>query len=202
VSASSSWEQYEKEVEQRNRRLEARRQLEEERNPKRSIIHSFFRMISFMTGCSAFLMGLGQIIGMTYNHIDTISYVLRSYVIALCFLVVMVEAEWTSFVRNSSILRYWITRGLFYSFVGIIGIQQNDHVEERNPSESRRDSASLKFIRVVAWLMVASGVVYFMVGILCMQIIYNRLRRDYEERCKRAVHIRNATDRLVEANEV
>lgn len=158
-------------------------------------MHRFFRMISFMSGCAAFLMGLGQVVGMTFEDMDLISYVLRGYVIVLCVLVVFNEGEWTSLIKNSSILRYWVTRGLFYSFVGVIGIQQNDHVEEPDRDE---DSASLKFIKVVAFLMVGFGAIYFGMGVLCLQIYYNRLRRDYEERRSRAVHIRNATDRLSE----
>ena len=185
-----------------DRRLDARRKLEEERNPKRNTVHRLFRLVSLVTAICACLMALGQIIGMTFDHIDTISYVLRSYVIALCVLVVMVEAEFTSFVRNSSILRYWVTRGLLYSFVGVIGIQQNNHVTDQNPGETAQDTASLRFIRLVAWLMVGSGVVYFFMGVLCMQIIYNRIRRDYEDRCQRAIHIRKATDRLLEADGV
>lgn len=145
-------------------------------------------------------MGLGQIVGMTFEDIDIIGYVLRTYVIVLCLLVVLIEAEWTSLVKNSSILRYWITRGLFYSFVGVIGIQQNDHVMERDPYQHGRDSASLQFIRVVAWLMVGNGILYFGMGILCLQVYYNRLRRDYDERSGRAVHIRNATDRFTQPN--
>ena len=82
-------------------------------------------MISVLTALSAFAMAMGQIIGMTFEDIDVISYVLRIYVIVLCLLVILIEAEWTSLVKNSSILRYWITRGLFYAFVGVIGIQQN-----------------------------------------------------------------------------
>ena len=141
-------------------------------------------------------MGMGQIVGMTFEDIDVVSYVMRTYVIVLCLLVVFIEAEWTALVQNSSILRYWITRGLFYSFVGVIGIQQNDHVTEQNPDQQERDSMSLQFIRVVAWLMIGCGILYFCMGILCLQIYYNRLRRDYDERSGRAEHIRNATDRL------
>lgn len=184
-----------------NRREQTRAQLEEERNPSRTCLHRFFRMISFLTGICALLMGLGQVVGMTFEDMDVISYVLRGYVMVLCVLVILIETESTSLVKNSSILRYWVTRGLFYSFVGVIGIQQNDHVTERDPSQDERDSMSLQFIRVVAWLMVGCGILYFGLGVLCFQIIYNRLRRDFDERSGRAVHIRNATDRLTEQDD-
>lgn len=197
-STTDSWDRHEQQVQQQNRRDQAMAALEEERNPSRRCMHRFFRMISFLTAVCAFLMAMGQIVGMTFEEIDIISYVMRAYVIVLCLLVVLIEAEWTALVKNSSILRYWITRGLFYSFVGVIGIQQNDHVTERNPDQQERDTVSLQFIKVVAWLMVGMGILYFCMGILCLQIYYNRLRRDYEERSGRAVHIRNATDRFTE----
>ena len=200
-SAADSWDRHEEETRTQNRREEARAQLEEELNPSRKCMHRFFRLISFLTGICAFLMGLGQVVGMTFEDLDVISYVMRAYVIVLCLLVVFIEAEWTALVKNSSILRYWITRGLFYSFVGVIGIQQNDHVSERNPESEERDSISLQFIKVVAWLMVGSGILYFFMGAFCLQLYYNRLRRDYDERSGRAVHIRNATERLTAAGD-
>jgi len=183
--------------------MSAREQLEEQRNPSRRCMHRFFNMIALMTGVCGFLMGLGQIIGMTYEDLDMISYVLRVYILVLCGLVTLIEAEWTAFIINSSILRVWITRGLFYAFIGIIGIQQNDNVIDRD--DDRRilnKSPSLQFIRVVAWLMVGCGLLYFGMGVACLQIYYNRLRRDYEERRGRAVHIRKATALLAEAEGV
>jgi hypothetical protein len=138
---------------------------------------------------------------MTYENIDAISYVMRGYVMVLCVLVIFIEAEWTALVKNSSLLRYWISRGLFYAFLGVIGLQQNDHATERD-QDANRDSVSLQFIKVVAWLMIGSGILYFCMGVLCLQIYYNRLRRNYEERRGRAVHVRDATDRLTEAGEL
>ena len=143
-------------------------------------------------------MGTGQIVGLAYEDIDILSCVMRGYVMVLCALIVCNEAEWTALVRNSRILRYWITRGLFYAFVGVIGLQQNDHATEVEPY-LHDSSASLRFIKVVAWLMVAVGALYFGMGALCLQILYNRLRRDYEDRVKRAVHVRKLADNLVES---
>lgn len=201
TSATDSWDRREQQTEEQTRRDDARAQLEEERNPSRSCLHQFFRCISVATGTCALLMGLGQVVGMTFEDIDVISYVMRGYVMVLCVLVIFIEAEWTALVKNSSILRYWISRGLFYSFVGVIGLQQNDHATERDP-DTNRDSVSLHFIKVVAWLMIASGILYFGMGVLCLQIYYNRLRRTYEERCGRAVHVRDATERLTEVGEM
>lgn len=196
---TETWERHEQTVAADNRRREALARLEEERNPSRRCMHRFFRMISLVTGICGLLMGAGQIVGMTFENLDIIAYVMRGYVIVLCLLIVLNEAEWTSMIKNSSILRYWITRGLFYSFVGVVGIQQNDHVVETDRGQGGGDSPSLKFIKVVALLMVGCGCLYFVMGAMCLQIYYNRLRRDYEERVSRAVHIRSATDRLAES---
>lgn len=190
-------------VEEQQRRTSARTQLEEQRNPSRRFMHRFFNLIALITGVCGFLMGVGQIVGMTFENLDIISYVLRAYIMVLSVLVALIEMEWTAFVLNSSILRIWITRGLFYAFVGVIGIQQNDNVIYRDDDHRViNKSPSLQFIRVVAWLMVACGVLYLGMGVACLQIYYNRLRRDYEERCGRAVHIRKATALLAEAEGV
>mmetsp|Transcript_12559 Transcript_12559/g.24108 ORF Transcript_12559/g.24108 Transcript_12559/m.24108 type:complete len:216 (-) Transcript_12559:89-736(-) len=187
-------------LDEQRRRTSARAQLEEQRNPSRKCMHRFFNMIALMTGVCGFLMGLGQIIGMTYEDLDMISYVLRAYILVLCGLVALIEAEWTSFIINSSILRVWVTRGLFYAFIGVIGIQQNENVIDRDHNQRiLNKSPSLQFIRVMAWIMVGCGILYFGMGVACLQIYYNRLRKDYEERCGRAVHIRRATALLAEA---
>lgn len=198
-TSTDTWDQHEQQVQEQNRREQNLAQVQEERNPSRKCMHRLFRMISLLTGICAFFMALGQVVGMTFENIDAVNYVFRGYVIVLCLLVIFVEAEWTALVKNSSILRYWITRGLIYSFVGVVGIQQNDHVTKRNSDQDDNDSVSLQFIRVVAWLMVGCGILYFGMGVLCLQIYYNRLRRDYDERCGRAVHIRDAMDHLTEA---
>ena len=145
-------------------------------------------------------MGCGQIVGLILttenSRIDVLSCVMRAYVLAFCALVICNEC--THVTHNSWILRYWPTRGLLYAFVGVIGLQQNDHATAVEPY-LEMDSPSLRFIKMVAWLMVAVGVAYTALGALCLQFVYQRVQRDYQQRLQRAQHVRSIEQNLMHA---
>jgi hypothetical protein len=107
-------------------------------------------------------------------------------------LVIINELQWTQFIRESAILRIWITRGIFYSFVGVLGMEENDTTLVATQHFTGQEQA-LKFVEVVAYMMVACGIVYFVMGCLCIQLIYNRAVADYEERCNEAMANRKRT---------
>ena len=135
-------------------------------------------------------MGIGQFAGMIYLQESGIQWVLRIYVILLCFLAVLVELEWTKFARESAILKFWITRGLFYCFVGVLGLEQN--ATEEGIKFNGVDAFG-QVSNIVAWMMIGVGLVYSTMGLCCLQFYYNRLRANYEERLGRAEVVREAT---------
>lgn len=144
-------------------------------------------------------MAVGQVLGCLFQEDGIVQYVLRFYVITLCILSVFVEMEWTQFARDSAILKYWPTRGLFYCFLGVIGLQQNETSTEKNASW-RAFNISKSFLHIVAWLIFAAGFIYLAMGVTCLQIYYNRLRIDYEDRLSRAEDVRRTAERLGERN--
>jgi hypothetical protein len=153
-------------------------------------------------------MCIGQFVGVRYkyheNRTGVIQYILRCYVIFFCLLAVLVELEGTKIVQDSSILKYWVTRGIFYAFIGVLGLEQNESYALRAASaaatttSSMPSAMSLKFIQIVAWLMVSVGILYFVMGVLCLQLVYKRVRQSYKERLQRAVQIRETTSRYME----
>jgi hypothetical protein len=191
----SEWSRKEQENKVINKKEELRAQLDEEIHPSRRLFHKFIILISAIVGLSAFNMALGQVVGVMFEKTGIVQYVIRMYVIMLCLLVMLVELEWTKFARESTILRLWITRGLFYAFIGVLGIDQNENVEAKNSNDSSIH-ASLLYLKAVAWLMVGCGCLYFFLGAFCLQLLYNSQRSDYQQRLERAGHIREATDRF------
>ena len=134
---------------------------------------------------AAILMLVGQLIGLYYYEVDTIQGVMRVYVVLMCVVIVLNELEWTDFIRESSILRIWVPRGMFYSFVGVLGIEEDDTEYTRQYSVG--EEQALQFIIIVAYIMVACGVAYFVMGCLCLQLLRNRVVSDYDEKCKEAM---------------
>lgn len=114
---------------------------------------------------------------------STVQGVIRFYVIALCVVVIMNELEYTQFIQESAILRVWITRGLLYAFIGLIAMEETETEDPgKNMSVFWRDAA-FQFIEVVAFIMVANGLLYYAMGCMCVQIVRNRVVEEYEAKC-------------------
>jgi hypothetical protein len=203
AKAIDQWTRWEQENQKTQQSEALRAQLDDETNPKRTCLHKLFVFISSIAGISALLMFIGQFVGVRYENTGLIQYILRFYVIFFCLLAVLVELEWTKLVQDSSILKYWVTRGIFYAFIGVLGLEQNEsyalrHATLGQHTTPRPSAMTLKFIQVVAWLMVSVGILYFAMGVLCLQLVYSRVRQSYKERLQRAVQIRDTTSRYME----
>lgn len=158
---------------------------DDELHPKKTCTHRLFRFVKFLAIIAAFAMIIGQLVGIAFNLVGPIQYVLRVYMIGFCTVMILNEVEWISFFYQSSLLSNWISRGVLYSFVGTIGISQYT-TEAPSTSDAAAVSgfpkAALLYIQVVAWGMVAIGMLYFLLGIFCCQLVYQNVRKDYEQR--------------------
>lgn len=165
---------------------------EEEMNPKRRKIHKLFFFISVLAMFAALSMAVGQVIGLVFKNVGPIQWILRAYTIGLCFVVLFTEMEMSKLARENIILHNWISRGLIYSFIGVIGLEEIDTSDfKENPV--RGVVPAQYFIKAVAWIMIGIGAMYFFMGIACFQQYYEKERVEYNER--RAVAVINRRDR-------
>jgi hypothetical protein len=161
---------------------------DDELHPKKSCTHRLFRFVKFLAILAALAMTIGQFVGIAFHYVGPIQYVLRVYMIGFCIVMILNEMEWISFIYQSSLLSNWISRGILYSFVGTIGISQ--YTTEAPTSDASAATAgggglpqaALLYIQVVAWGMVGIGIIYFLLGIFCCQLVYQNVRKDYEQR--------------------
>lgn len=72
-------------------------------------IHKAFILYSVLAALVSLWMAVGQIMGCFVYEIETVSYILRAYVVVACLLLILVELEWTSLAR-STLLHNWIGR--------------------------------------------------------------------------------------------
>jgi hypothetical protein len=172
-----------------NRAEEKQQQLHEELNPRRTCMHQFFRLLKALVIFCALNMGIGQLLGVAFEVDNPVQYVLRVYVIFLCILVVLNELEWTKYTKDSTLLKLWITRGFIYAFVGVLGLEENETSKTKGGSD-----IALSYIAIVAWMMVAAGCLYTILGLLCLQMLYDKLRRDYVQRLERAKETARTTE--------
>lgn len=154
-------------------------------HPTRRSLHRFSHLLKIVTCTAALAMATGQIVGILFRNVGPIQYVLRVYMIGLCAMILLVEWEWTRFIRESVVLRVWATRGLAYGFLGVIGLEENDTATDRDANRPGT-KASNYYNKAVAWVMVGCGVIYFLMGLLCIQKSYQRQRQDYEARLSEA----------------
>lgn len=183
-----SWSKYEAEskeqqtkVEEHNESVQQYKEDMEDFYPGRRFLHIVFIFYSFLTIVTACLLALGQFMGMTvekFKDVDfegpneAIRYVVSLYIILMCIMTVMVEMELHT---NSKILNLWITRGLVYIFIGVLALDQADLSTTISESE-------LLFIQIMSYVMMGLGCGYSIMGVLCLQIVLNRFRTDYQAR--------------------
>lgn len=158
-------------------------------HPTRRPIHKAFILVQTVTGFAALSMLIGQFAGLRIQNSGPVQYVIRLYVIALCFLAILAQLGWTKFARES--LHNWVFRGCCYTFIGVLGLDENDTLASKN-TDGAGYVALNTYLQVVAWLMVLCGAVYTLMGLFCLQIVYNRVQSDYQERLERAPAFRRA----------
>ena len=183
MTVEPEWDQHERSSAQ---------QLEDERenelNPKRTCTHRIFVFIKGLAILAAIAMASGQFVGIAFHQVSPVQYVLRVYMIGFCIVMTLAEMEWPKFIYENSLLSNWISRGIMYSFIGTIGISQNTV-----QGVTGAPKAALMYIEVAAWGMVGIGVLYFFLGIFCCQLVFNHVRRDYDQRAEWAKRKRRET---------
>lgn len=155
---------------------------DDELHPKRTCTHRVFRFVKFLAVAAAFAMMIGQFVGIAFHLVNPIQYVLRLYMIGFCVVMILNEMEWISFIYQSPLLSNWVSRGVMYSFVGTIGISQYTMETVEGTYSQGFSHAALIYIQVVAWGMVGIGVIYFLMGVFCCQLVYYRVRKDFDQR--------------------
>ena len=189
-NALNDWSSFEQET----RRKDRKALLEEELNPQPHILHRCFQLLRIITIISALNMGLGQLVGIFVEFVTPTQYVLRVYVMLLSALAALNELEWTRYATDSTLLKVWVTRGFFYSFIGVLGLEENSST----PKRLEVSAVLLSYVRVVAWLMVACGAIYTILGCACLQLVQDRLRKDFEQKKERAREIKRTANLYVD----
>uniref|UniRef100_A0A7S1ZNF7 Uncharacterized protein n=1 Tax=Trieres chinensis TaxID=1514140 RepID=A0A7S1ZNF7_TRICV len=143
--------------------------------------HMFFVTVSAVTMLSLASMAISQLLlFLTQN--DFLPQLLRIYIFIFSSLFVFMELEWPVWlVRNIAGTSNWILRGMIYSFMGLVGMEQSTAVLAKEPFHQLFVSL---FIRISSWALVVMGGIYFVMGVLCMKGLRDKVRDEYREKCE------------------
>jgi len=169
--------------------------------PKKSICHLLFDAVRYMAILASCMMFAMQIVPLVIlGHESTwLQIAVRLYLAIFCLSFVVTESRIPFLRKISSPHNNWILRGFFYSFVGLIGMEQDIAVKVEEIATGTKKFkfgtssvlgpdfgtlfASL-FMSLTTWIMISVGVIYTILGLLCMQAWYERLDKEYREKAK------------------
>jgi hypothetical protein len=127
----------------------------------------------FITTVGAINMIIVQFVGgLSNDDIEVFPAVARVYVVIFCAFVIMNEMGLgKKLTGGSSLFSNWIVRGLFYAYIGLVGLEQNVLASE----------ATGIYAKVVAWYMIVCGGMYLTLGACCLELYYNSIVPDFDE---------------------
>lgn len=193
----SQWSDYEartiqEEGQQQKKEKRARTSKGRSTENYKTYPHVFFNIYGTLAGLSSILLCVAQFIGFTIEDMpedinQVKQYCIAIYLIVMCFLSLLNELEWCTFIFNSKILSFWISRGLLYAFMGFLSLYQLHEGSEKSPNQTT-------FIQGISYVFFGIGVGYTIMGLLCLQVVYERIRSDYEARSYNRASTANATN--------
>lgn len=151
-----------------------------------------FHFIEGITAISALLLCVTQLVPFLFvkakslnKDLGFVAIIERIYVSVFCVLVVITESRAPiPLVRDSQILQQYFSRGFLYSFIGIICLEEAYSERVKGLLSETAGFHILwaaLFMEVSAWSMLAMGMLYMTLGILCMKLLRDRMA-EREER--------------------
>lgn len=162
--------------------------------PKKSIFHLAFDMVRYMAilaSCMMLLMQIIPIVILDEGEITGLQYFVRIYLIIFCISFVLLESR-IPLLRRITFPAHnnWILRGFMYTFIGVIGMEQDVAIKVEDIASGTSNIlgpdygtlfASLS-IAITTWIMVGVGILYMILGMMCLQRWYEKLDEEYRNK--------------------
>lgn len=165
--------------------------------PQKSICHLLFDSVRYLAIIASSMMLLMQLVPLYILKSEStwLQIAVRSYLAIFCLFFILTES-------NIPILRdllskfahsNWILRGFLYSFIGLISMEQDLAIKVADIAAGTTSSvlgptysklfASL-FMDITTWTMISVGILYFVLGLLCMQQWYEKLSKNHDQKVR------------------
>lgn len=152
----------------------------------------FFDVVQNIATIVSLCLLLSQILPIFFMNdssttIGPVQMALRCYMSVFCIGAICAEQEALS-INNVPLLKSWILRGLVYSFLGLVGLEESAAINYKTtgtPSLSFEDASV--FILMSSFAMVFMGVTYFLMGIMCLGMVRDNLRSKYKSKVEKEI---------------
>lgn len=165
--------------------------------PQKSICHILFDFVRYLAIIASSLMFTMQMVPLVIvgGESTWLQIAVRLYLALFCFSFVLTEARIPFLQKIVSPHNNWIIRGFLYTFIGLIGMEQDLAVRIEEIAGGKTSIASILgpnygtlfaslFMSITTWIMISVGILYTILGLLCMQRWYERLEKGHREKVK------------------
>lgn len=162
--------------------------------PQRTIFHVLFDLLRAASILANIMMLFNQLLPFVLlkENNTVLQVAVRIYMTIFGLYFVLSEMRISILKRMAAFNTHWILRGFMYTFIGLIGMEQAlaikvEDIAAGTASVFLMDYGTLiatLFISGTQWLMIGVGMLYTLLGVLCMQGWYDRLEEEHDEKIK------------------
>ncbi|KAJ6917298.1 hypothetical protein NC652_019611 [Populus alba x Populus x berolinensis] len=124
------------------------------------VICRCFSVVTALTAILCIAVNLLSAIQSFKNGSDVFDGIFRCYAVIIAVIVVVAETEWGFIIKYWKVLEYWVGRGMLQIFVAVM--------TRAFPDYSSKQKQLVILENVASYLLLACGVVYVVLGILCI----------------------------------
>lgn len=141
-----------------------------------AVLYAFIALNALVVLIAAITFIANLVILILVKDLSHVEMAVRVYILLFCLVVVAAELDWTAAMKEFNVLNSWIFRGAAYAFIGLLTLQFAD-------DESGGVTAAY-FIKAAGWIQVGVGVVYFLLGIACVNKLKAKKQTKYDDMVK------------------
>ncbi|KAJ6377907.1 hypothetical protein OIU78_028182 [Salix suchowensis] len=124
------------------------------------VICRCFRVVTALTAILCIAVNLISAIRSFTDGSDVFNGIFRCYAVIVALIVVFAETEWEFMIKFWKVLEYWVGRGMLQIFVAVM--------TRAFPDYSSKQKQFVVLENVASYMLLACGVVYVVLGILCI----------------------------------
>ena len=193
-SATTRMNEYKAKLEERRRKMLSGL-------PRRNCCHGLFIVLNIIAVAACLCMILSEALPLFFIEMKLLQIILRCYITFFCLIFIVAELELPlPFVGSSQSLHNFISKGFNFTFVAIVGLEQaqadlvEETVKHRNadPMGIEWSWFHALFVEIPAYIMLGTGILYMIMGLLCLRPVRDRCREDYARRMEEYFEAREA----------